>query len=124
MNNTNSKSEQDKINPDILNKWIITAIENGGGKDIKKFDLRLLEDASTDYYIICHGSSSTQISGIMKEIAKRVSEHLKEKPYHSEGTNSWMIIDYFSVVVHIFSEEKRKFYNLEGLWSDAITTTY
>ena len=122
MNNTISGEKE--TNPTIINDLIVAAIQDVNGKDIKKFDLRQLEEASADFYIICHANSSTQMSGIIGMIAKRLQEKTSWRANHSEGSKSWMLIDYFSVVIHVFSEEKRRFYNLDGLWNDAIITTY
>lgn len=125
MNNKNSASTQSAPRPEVLNDLIIDAIQDNKGKDIVLFDMRQLEDASSDFFIICHGTSKTQIAGILKNIERRVLEELGMRPNHSEGKQgTWMLIDYFSVVVHIFSAEKREFYRLDELWSDAITTTY
>ena len=124
MVNTKLNIAQKQIQPEELNDVIIDAIQEVKGKDIKKYDLHQLDDASADYYIICHGISSTQISGIVGMIARNVSDQLGIKPNHSEGTKSWMLIDYFSVIVHVFSEEKRGFYSLDDLWSDAEITAY
>lgn len=112
---------------DDLNVLIIDAIQDIKGKDIIQFDLRQLEDASSDYFIICHGTSNTQVASIIKNIEKRVLNDLGIRPNHSEGGKlggGWFLIDYFSVIVHVFSKEKRDFYNLEDLWSDGKVTKY
>ncbi len=126
MSNKNIAFQKNAQQPDELNHLIIDAIQDIKGKDISLFDMRALEEASSDFFIICHGNSKPQISGILKNIEKRVYEELGIRPNHSEGKQgmNWMLIDYFSVIVHIFSEEKRKFYNLEDLWSDAKVTNY
>ena len=125
MNNKISVSTQIAPKPQVLNDLIIDAIQDNKGKEIALFDLRGLEDASSDFFIICHGTSNTQIAGILKNIERRVFEELGIRPSHSEGKQgTWMLIDYFSVVVHIFSAEKRDFYQLDDLWSDALVTTY
>lgn len=125
MNNKNSASTQTAPKPQVLNDLIIDAIQDNKGKEIALYDMRQLEDASSDFFIICHGTSSTQIAGILKNIERRVREELGVRPSHLEGKQgTWMLIDYFSVIVHIFSEEKREFYQLDDLWSDALVTTY
>lgn len=111
---------------DELNKIIIDAIQDVKGEEIIKFDMRGLDEASTDYFIICHANSSTQINGILSKIERQVYDFLGLRPNHIEGQQgkSWMLIDYFSVVVHVFDKNKRAFYNLEELWNDAEITTY
>lgn len=125
LNNKISASTQTAPNPQVLNNLIVDAIQDNKGKEIALFDMRQLEDASTDFFIICHGTSNTQIAGILKNIERRVREELGIYPNHLEGKQgTWMLIDYFSVIVHIFSAEKREFYQLDDLWSDALVTTY
>lgn len=125
MNNKIFAPKQSAPKPEALNALIIDAIQDNKGKEIALFDLRKLEDASSDFFIICHGTSNTQIAGILKNIERRVYEELGLRPSHSEGKQgTWMLMDYFSVVVHIFSAEKRDFYQLDDLWSDALVTTY
>lgn len=112
---------------DSLNALIIDAIQDLKGKDIILFDLRQFKDANIDYFIICHGTSNTQTASILKSIERRVLSDLGIRANHSEGGvlgAGWFLIDYFSVIVHVFSKEKRDFYNLEDLWSDAKITKY
>lgn len=100
-------------------------MQDNKGKEIVLFDMRHLEEASSDFFIICHGTSNTQIAGILKNVVRRVYDEFGFRPNHSEGTpGNWLLLDYFSVVVHVFSAEKREFYNLDDLWSDAKITRY
>jgi len=127
LSNKNLALQPDpEISDEILNNLIVDAIKDIKGKDIALFDLRHLPSASNDYFIICHGNSKTQLFGIINNIEKRVYEELGIRPNHSEGKGgtNWMLTDYFSVIVHIFMQEKREFYNMEDLWSDAIITKY
>ncbi|BDS13784.1 ribosome silencing factor [Aureispira anguillae] len=125
MSNKNIAFQKNAPHPSVLNNLIIDAIQDNKGKDIALFDMRHLEEASSDFFIICSGNSKTQISGIIKNIEQRVYETLNIRPNHSEGQQAnWMLVDYFSVIVHIFSREKRAFYNLDDLWSDAKITKY
>lgn len=121
MNNKHIVAEQSKMSPEIFNTLIVSAIQDIKGKDIAVFDLRELDMASNDFFIICHGTSKTQLTGIINNIEKKVYEETGIRPNHSEGKQgtSWMLVDYFSVIVHIFTKDKREFYKLEDLWSDA-----
>ncbi len=97
-------------------------IQNKKGENIKILDLTNLTPV-TDFFVICTATSEPQA----KAIADHVSEETKkkmERPWHSEGYQnlSWVLLDYVNVVVHIFLPESRKFYNLEGLWGDAVIT--
>ena len=96
-------------------------IQEVKGHEILSIDLRKLPNSVSDFFIICHGTSSTQVEAIAKSVEKTVFLELKEDPVHKEGKEnaSWVLLDYFNVVVHIFVEEARHFYNLETLWADA-----
>lgn len=109
-----------------LNDIIIDAILNLKGKNIVKLDMRRLQDAPVDFFIICEGDSSTQVKSISENISKEVSEKLDTKPDHIEGAkqSQWILVDYFNTVVHIFHPEARRFYELEEMWSDAEATQY
>lgn len=126
MNSKKSAIHKETITAEQLNSIIIDAIQDIKGKDIVNYDLRGIEMANNDFFIICHATSNTQMLGIINNIEKRVYEQSGMRPYHCEGkqSNHWMLIDYFSVVVHVFSKEKRTFYNLEDLWNDAKITRY
>lgn len=109
-----------------LNDLIIDGIQDIKGKKIVKLDLRALDDAPTDFFIICEGESNVQVKAIAASIKKRLKEEMGLSPSHVEGlqTALWVLVDYFNVVVHIFHPEKRRFYDLENLWSDASFTEY
>jgi len=126
LSKANLISQQTTPSPEELNLLIVDAIQEAKGKDIKLFDLREIEEASTDFFVICHGNSSTQLNGIISKIEKKVFEAYGLRPNHAEGhtSKSWMLLDYFDVVIHVFSEDKRAFYNLEDLWSDAEVSTF
>lgn len=125
MSNKNIAFQQDAQDTSALTTLIIDAIQDNKGKEIALFDMRQLEEASSDYFILCNGNSKTQISGILKNIERRVYQEFGIRPNHSEGQEAnWMLLDYFSVIVHVFSNEKRSFYNLDDLWSDAKVTKY
>jgi ribosome-associated protein len=110
----------------LLNSIIIDAIQDIKGKNIIKIDLRKLNDAPTDFFIICEGDSTTQIRAISENISKRTKDEISLKPLHTEGilSSKWVLVDYFDTVVHVFYPETREHYALEDLWSDGIVTTY
>ncbi|MEL7221504.1 MAG: ribosome silencing factor [Bacteroidota bacterium] len=109
-----------------LNDIVIDAIQDIKGKGIVKLDLRRIDDAPTDYFIICEGESTTQVKAIADNISKRLKEELGAYPSHIEGagSNTWLCLDYFNTVVHVFYRETRSFYELEELWGDAEYTEY
>ena len=110
---------------DVLLANIIKGIEEVKGNDIDILDLREIDTAVCDYFIICNGSSNTQVNAIVNSIQKIVSKELKDKPWHVEGTDNgeWVLMDYVNIVVHVFQKQIREFYNIEGLWGDAKITT-
>jgi ribosome-associated protein len=74
----------------------------------------------TDYFLICHGTSNVHIRGLADAVRDALKE-AKVGPYGVEGYDDarWILVDYGDVIVHIFAEEEREFYDLERLWSDA-----
>lgn len=112
-------------NNDILLANIIKGIEEVKGNDIEILDLREIDTAVCDYFVICNGNSNTQVNAIVNSVQKLVSKQLKDKPWHIEGTDNaeWVLMDYVNIVVHVFQKEIRDFYNIEGLWGDAKITS-
>lgn len=104
---------------------IIKSMEDKKANNIVCLDLRNVESAVTDYFIICDAQSGTQVEAIGRNIEDEVQKQLNEKPFHSEGYQNaeWILIDYFNVVAHVFTDEKRGFYRLEKLWADAEVKT-
>ncbi|MGB1040403.1 MAG: ribosome silencing factor [Flavobacteriales bacterium] len=102
---------------------IIDGMQEVKANDIVCLDLKEIPNSITDYFVICHGDSSTQVESIAKSVEKVTSEQLNEKPFHKEGTQNslWILMDYISIMVHIFYKDTRDHYDLESLWSDALT---
>lgn len=102
-------------------KTIIKAIQDKKGGDIVSLDLRKIQEAVADFFIVCKAGSHTQVRAIAEHVEQQVKEKAGESPYHHEGYNKlqWVLIDYVNVVVHIMMPESRKFYKLEEMWSDA-----
>ena len=95
------------------------ALEDKKARDIKV--LRTTEQTVlADYFVICNGTSSTHIKALVDEVDKQLSE-AGEPPVRREGLRSdiWVRMDFGCVIVHVFTDEARKVYNLERLWSDA-----
>ena len=106
---------------DLLVDSVVKGIFEKQGQDVLKIDLRKLENRIADYFIICHGTSKTQVDSIGYSVEDTVRKDAGEKPFHKEGLENcfWVLVDYGNVVVHIFQEEYRNFYSLESLWADA-----
>ena len=103
---------------------IILGIENVKGENIHQLDLRELDNTPCDFFIVCSGNSNTQVSAIVNSVQKTVSKSLHEKPFHIEGLDNaeWVLMDYVNVVVHVFQNQIRQYYNIEELWGDTKST--
>nr|WP_298655089.1 ribosome silencing factor [uncultured Flavobacterium sp.] len=110
---------------DDLLASIIKGIEDVKGLDIDILDLRGIDNRVCDYFVICNGTSNTQVNAIVNSVQKGVSKELKDKPWHVEGTDNgeWVLMDYVSIVVHVFQKHIREYYNIESLWGDAKITS-
>ncbi len=115
---------KEKSNADQLITVILNGIEDVKGQHINILDLRELENTVCDYFIICEGTSNTQVNAIVNSIQKKVSKEIKDKPWHIEGSDNaeWVLMDYVNVVVHVFQKHIREYYDIESLWGDAKTT--
>ena len=107
-----------------LFKTIINAIKEKKGEDIASLDLKKIDEAVADFFILCDAKSNIQIRAIAHSIEEMVLEECDERPYHIEHGDTWTLVDYVNIVVHIFQHEQRMFYNLESLWEDAPRTEY
>jgi len=112
-----TKSETSGMLADI----IVNAMQEKLGMDIVKLNLSGIPNSITDYFVICHGSSRSQVDAIADSVQAEVKKAVGLFATHKEGFENceWVLIDYFDVVVHIFQTETRSFYQLEKLWADA-----
>ena len=115
---------KEKTNADQLIAVILDGIEDVKGQNINILDLREIENTVCDYFIICEGTSNTQVNAIVNSIQKKVSKEIKDKPWHIEGQDNaeWVLMDYVNVVVHVFQRHIREYYDIESLWGDAVST--
>jgi ribosome-associated protein len=115
------RSDEDKV----LLSSVAKGIFDKKGHNVLKIDLRKLENRIADYFVICHGSSTTHVDSICDSVEDTVIKIAGEKALHIEGLDNcyWVLLDYGNVVVHIFLEEYRNFYSLESLWADAAIVT-
>lgn len=95
------------------------AADSKKAEDIKVLDITGISPIA-DYFIICSGKNPIQVGAIAAEVEDKLAEKGYEL-YHKEGYESsrWILLDYGNVIVHVFHEEDRRFYNLERLWADA-----
>ena len=97
----------------------LTASENGATA-IKVLDMSR-QTALFDYFVIATGTSRRQLHAISEEIDRKLEEDLNDKRMNIDGYDEsrWIVLDYGTVVIHLFDNETREFYSLEGLWADA-----
>lgn len=114
------KKKQDS---EKLADLVVKGMQEKKASDIVVMDLREVKNAVADFFVLCSGNSDKQLSAISDSVDEFVYKDLKENPWHTEGKNNkeWMLLDYISVVAHIFKRDRREFYALEKLWGDAKT---
>jgi ribosome-associated protein len=107
-----------------LSSAIVEGMQEVKAFDIVVLDLRAIKSAVADFFVICSGGSDKQVDAIAQSIDKEVFKKMDENPWHTEGksTKEWLILDYISVVAHVFRKDRRQFYSLERLWGDAVIT--
>jgi len=105
-----------------LIKTIINAIQEKKGENIISLDLRKVNEAVADFFIVCEGGSPPQVRAIAEFVEDEMKKKCDESPYRHEGLKNlqWVLIDYVNVVIHVMLPETRKFYKLEEMWSDAV----
>ena len=101
-----------------LLQTVVRAIDDKKGSDIVVLDISQVA-SFTDYFVICTGTSTTQMQTVVDAVRERLRED-GVRPLHMEGYKvaEWILLDYGSLVVHVFSSKARSFYDLERLWRD------
>ena len=104
-----------------LSELAIHGIQEKKGNDIVRLDLRNLKSSVSDYFVICHADSGTQVKAIANSIEDEIFKATGQDPWRKEGLEhaEWILLDYVDIVVHILKTEKREFYGVEDLWGDA-----
>ncbi len=100
---------------------IIEGLHRLKGRNIVLIDLNKIHGAECNYFVICHGTSNTQVDALARSVQDTVKELTGEQAWHTDGYRNaqWILLDYLNIMVHVFQEETRGFYDLEGLWADA-----
>jgi ribosome-associated protein len=107
-----------------LSQLVVKGMQEKKATNIVVMDLRNVKNAVADFFVIGTGNSDKQLDAIASSVSDEVYKGAKESPWHTEGKNNkeWMLLDYSSVVAHIFRRDLRSFYALERLWGDAEIT--
>lgn len=100
-------------------KVIADVLDAKKGRDVKIIHVEE-KTVIAEYFVLCTGNSSTQVKGLVGEVEYQL-ERRGIKPYNVEGrdNNSWILLDYSNIIVHVFSREAREFYNLDKLYGDS-----
>ncbi len=112
------------MNDTTISQAIATAAAEAA-RDKQAADVVVLDVAAlltiTDYFVICSVSSAPQLKAVIEGVEERIRTELDRRPVRREGDadGGWLLLDYIDVVVHVFGEEAREYYDLERLWSDA-----
>jgi ribosome-associated protein len=116
-------SKKEKTENKLLDA-VLEGIQRIKGKEITIIDLNSIHHTECGHFVICHGTSNTQVDSIAHSVEDTVKELTGENVWHRDGYRNsiWILLDYGDIMVHIFQEEAREFYNLEGLWADAKIT--
>jgi len=125
----NALQERKKTAPRLtkntkLFKTIISAIQDKKGESIVSLDLKKIDEAVADFFVLCDAKSNIQVRAIAHNIQEKVEMECGERPYHVEHGDTWTLVDYVNIVVHIFQHDQRMFYNIESLWEDAPRTEF
>ena len=104
-----------------ISELAIYGIQEKKGNDIVRLDLRNIFSSVSDYFVICHADSSTQVKAIANSVEEEIFKATQQEPWRKEGLEygEWILLDYVDIVVHIFRTDKREFYGVEDLWGDA-----
>jgi ribosome-associated protein len=110
---------------DITISQAIATAAAEAARDKQAADVAVLDVAAlltiTDYFVICSVASGPQLKAVTEAVEERIRTRLDRRPVRREGDaeGGWLLLDYIDVVVHVFGEEEREYYDLERLWSDA-----
>jgi len=120
-----NKQKEDYSTEELVDA-IIEGIHKKKGKDPVSLDLSNIENTFCSNFIVCHGDSNTHVEALADAVEENARKTLGLKAWHKEGLQNatWVLLDYAEVIVHIFQQEYRNFYNLEDLWADAKLTRY
>lgn len=105
---------------------MVEALEAKQGHGITVMDLRGLDNAVCDYFVVCDVENPPHLRSLADEVEHRVASGTGELPWRSSGRENaqWVVLDYFDIVVHIFLRSMREFYDIDSLWKDARVVRY
>ena len=100
---------------------IIEGMQEKKARNITVLDFQDIENSSYNYFVICEADSRPQLQAITESIEEFTTKKLKIKPHHIEGVQNaeWILLDYLTIVAHVFRSDIRSYYKIEELWADA-----
>ena len=118
------RGKKELIDSEKLSEIIVEGMKEKKAQDIVVLDLRQVKNAITDFFVICSGTSDTQLDAISDSVEEFVFKYAQQEVWHKEGKENkeWILLDYVDVVANVFKKNTREFYSLEQLWGDAILT--
>jgi len=120
LSTTASTANESALTPERIATLCAEYAANKKAEEIVVLDLRGISSL-TDFFVICSGTSEPHLKAIAGEIEEKLRKDHGVRPHNVDGypLSQWVVVDYYDVLVHIFHTEKRHFYALEDLWSDA-----
>lgn len=121
-----NRTTKEELSSTALANLVVQGMQERKAQNIVLMDLRHVKNAITDYFVVCSGTSDTQIDAIADSVEEEVHKASRTNPWHREGKmqKEWILIDYVDVVAHVFKKDRREFYKLEDLWGDAEFTYF
>ena len=109
------------MNANEIVKHVCEELLEHKGQEIEVLHIEHLTTL-TEYFVICTATSTTQVRALADSVEFKLKHDYGVAPHHIEGfeSNSWVLVDYGSVLLHVFLPESRQFYNLEHLWKDGV----
>lgn len=122
LSKTPKRSKRSKASgDDKLVDAIVKGMQEKKAKNISVVDMTKIENNFCNYFVICEADSKPQLQAITNSIEETVQKKLSIKPHHVEGIQNaeWILLDYLTVIVHVFRGDIRDFYKIENFWADA-----
>ncbi|MBX7242254.1 MAG: ribosome silencing factor [Bacteroidia bacterium] len=112
---------KDILDAHVQSEVVIKGLQEKKGQEIVRMDLKGLESAITDYFVICTATSDKHAQALADSVREFMKDKTKSRPVSVEGylRGEWILLDFVDVIVHIFLQDKREFYRIEALWGDA-----
>ena len=117
-----AKNKNNISESEALAKLAVLGMDNKKALDIVLLDLRNIETAPANFFVICSGNVPSHVSAISDGVYETIKKATGLNPNRVEGYDNaeWILMDYFDIVVHIFLKDKRQHYRLEELWADGV----